>query len=573
MSSTDLESSETSRAAREQPPAPHPKTIVGLAPPEPPLAGATEYDDPSLPLDQQTLVGFPGPPPSSDSEPELPLAAAEFDDDAPDEVTTVGGYDEVTVVTPSNVLAIVRAVTKAKAEAGPRAAPASVLEMPPEPLPDTLRQSELQGSVEPLPETLRQAELLALAEPPPDTVRQHELELPLEALRDSAPPELGPAWDSVPDTVPAEQASDLAVVARSLSKPPPPPPRPHSVAPRHETRPPPSSDRNVLSSPSGELRLFAPPVEMFGPGHAASLFEGVSVEPAANVGIQSDAPWYRPAEPEVSTTKRAGSRALLVGLVVTVLAAAAAVSGVFLPKAGRVLVTVSGPLDAPVRDAVVLVDGKRACAPAPCRTTLERGAHVLSVLAPSYRRPAEKALSLSPGAEEALHFTLAPDDSAAIDVRGPVAGLRVVVDGLERGTTPLTVRGLRPGKHSVSVDGSTRYSPFETELELEADRVTMFEPKLALVPEAEPITATELPTKGNTTGTPAPAAHAPTAWRPPRTLPTSAPVLPAAVDLDAPDPTLAGGVTLSIKSNPVSNVVVDGRPLGATPREISVAPG
>ncbi|HEY3496144.1 MAG TPA: PEGA domain-containing protein, partial [Polyangiaceae bacterium] len=52
------------------------------------------------------------------------------------------------------------------------------------------------------------------------------------------------------------------------------------------------------------------------------------------------------------------------------------------------------------------------------------------------------------------------------------------------------------------------------------------------------------------------------------------PVAAANVDLDAPEAKPANeNVTLSVRSTPPSNVVVDGRPLGSTPREIAVSPG
>jgi hypothetical protein len=162
---------------------------------------------------------------------------------------------------------------------------------------------------------------------------------------------------------------------------------------------------------------------MFRPEPAVSAFSILPPAGPATPGTQSDAPWYKPVEPEEpAAPHRARSRGALIALAAAALAAAGVFSGVYLPKEGRVLVTVSGPLDAPVRDAVVLVDGKRACAPAPCRVTLDRGAYVLRVTAPAYRPTAEKSLSLSAGAEEALHFTLAPDQSAGIELRGEVAG-------------------------------------------------------------------------------------------------------------------------------------------------------
>ena len=205
---------------------------------------------------------------------------------------------------------------------------------------------------------------------------------------------------------------------------------------------------------------------------------------------------------------------------------------------------------------------------------------MIGISAPAYRRAAEKAFSVTPGAEEAIHFTLLPNDTSGIDVRSPIAGLRVVVDGFDRGTTPTTVRGLSAGRHTIRLSGNANYLPLETELSLEADRIALFEPKLAQAPEV--VAADALAPKSAVPASPAatPPASPPlnltAAASPPflAKLRTAAPVPAAKVDLDTPEPTPA--VTLSkltITSTPPSNVVVDGRPLGSTPRELQVSAG
>jgi hypothetical protein len=543
MNPTDMQSSKQRRERGELTP-PRP-TVVGLGPPDSPsadalLAGAGAYEEVSDPGENQTLVGFPGPAAETDADaPNTARANSELFDTFDDEVTVVGGYDEVTKVTPSDVPAIARLIADAKG------VPAAV----------TLAEPQLAE-----PETKREAPATSSPSEPPDTLPD-------------------PAVDAA-----AALAAPAPALPSRVSKPPPPP-RPSSTGPRRETIPPPSSDRDLFVSRDTELQLFAPPVEMFGPGPAArARFDSLpSPNPSGSV-MQSDAPWYTQVEPDAAPAPRSKWRTAAVVGIAAALAGVGLLSGGMLGKTGTVLVTVSGPLDVPVSNAQVFVNGKQVCAPAPCRITLEKGAYVLGVAAPSYRRAAEKSLSVARGGEEALHFTLLPDDSAGIDVKSSVAGLRVFVDGLERGTTPVTVRGLAPGKHSVKLTGNPRYAPFETELELGVDRLTVLEPKLTLEPEAEPVALAELATTPN----PPPAANAANAAPTPVTPAPApeanallaklragvAPVAAANVNLDTPEPGAAAeSAKLTITSSPPSNVVVDGRPLGSTPREVAVTPG
>ncbi|HEY3499858.1 MAG TPA: PEGA domain-containing protein, partial [Polyangiaceae bacterium] len=527
MSATNLESINNSRDAVERAPSPPPATVVGLGPPEPPVAATAPYlaegSDARAAIEKQTLVGFPGPAPDEELEPEPPSGALgladSLADSTEDEVTVVGGYDDVTVVTPSSVPAVARLLSEAKpltphvpdSETDPALdaafdpptdagfegpAPDAELEAPPESATDAAGTAAVE---------LRAEAAERPGKPGAEASSEAARDLPLDT---QPPPIVGGASPVTSSASPEAVLASLVRASNVRASRPPPPPRPSRAPSRPETLPPPSSDRDLFVSRDTELQLFAPPIEMFGPGSAPrGRFDSIpprnSPVPAVT---QSDAPWYTPVEPEGPPARRPRARATLIGLVLAVVAAFAVFAGVLQPKSGRVLVTVSGPLDAPVSNAAVFVDGQRACEPAPCRVTVQRGAYVLSVTAPTYRRSADKSLSVSGGAEEAIHFTLQPDDSAGVEIKGAVAGLRVIVDGLDRGTTPVTVRGLAPGKHSLKLTGNARYAAFETELDLVADRVEPFEPNLTQLPEPAAVEAVALADVPKVSAAPAAAA-------------------------------------------------------------------
>jgi hypothetical protein len=143
--------------------------------------------------------------------------------------------------------------------------------------------------------------------------------------------------------------------------------------------------------------------------------------------------------------------------------------------------------------------------------------------------------------------------ASGFKVSGP-SSVKVFVDGVERGTLPLTVDNLAPGSHKLRFDGGDKFESKEREIVVESGKVA----DLGAVELAE--------TK--------PAASAP----PPSTPPAPTPTPTAAVKTppkDPPkDPAPSGNGTLNINSIPVSKVVLDGRPLGNTPQAgISVSAG
>jgi eukaryotic-like serine/threonine-protein kinase len=94
----------------------------------------------------------------------------------------------------------------------------------------------------------------------------------------------------------------------------------------------------------------------------------------------------------------------------------------------------------------------------PFRGDFAVGRHQVELRRGNARRTAEVALQA--GTAASYHFDVAEAASAApvvarasIEVRSDPSGARVVVGGRHRGATPLTVRDLEPGRHTVQVSG------------------------------------------------------------------------------------------------------------------------
>jgi hypothetical protein len=219
--------------------------------------------------------------------------------------------------------------------------------------------------------------------------------------------------------------------------------------------------------------------------------------------------------------------------------------------------------------------------------------------------------------------------STGLEVKFEASDLHVFVDGKDRGAVPAKITDLAPGDYTVKLEGSPLYAPFEQKVTVEADKLLTFEPKLKVVKglitvkpgiDADGVTAymvsggkrrqlPKLPARIEVpptesyqvvatkrgyrdfeaevgfsdgkaektididlvaSGTPKEESAAPgPAPVVPRGVVPRGPVAPA-----TPPAAAAGGDTkLAINSIPISNVIVDGKPVGTTPKQMPVTPG
>lgn len=315
---------------------------------------------------------------------------------------------------------------------------------------------------------------------------------------------------------------------------------------------------------------------------------------------------------------------MIIAAVAVVGAAAAAYA--LMPKKGSLVVSVSGPGGKAIDGVQVYVDGSQRCDASPCQVTdLARGVHFVKVAAAGYTTTAPKAVKINAGEESAENVELARgSEGSGLKVTAEGAGLRLSVDGKDYGPLPQEIKDLSPGEHTVKIDGGERYESMEKKVTIEADKLLSMEPKLKvkkglatikagsnadgakvlLVSGSERRPVPSLPLRvditsdkpysivaskkgfsdykqniefedgqaertfvvelgGSSAAEPAPAEPAPenkhTAA--PTTTP-SKPVAPAVV-AEKPAPSAPSGKgTLNINSIPVSNVILDGKPLG-----------
>lgn len=418
--------------------------------------------------------------------------------------------------------------------------------------------------------------------------------------------------------------------------------------------------------PSSTASPMAPPA---GPS-PAPLTSSVPPPPPVPARPADVAPVARrPSEMDTVVRPRPGDGAGKAGVVLGGLALVA-VGGLaaFLlwPKTGQLKIDLKSRDGQAIPRAEIFVDGQKRCDTAPCVVAdLSTGSKSIRVIPPSGAF-VDQTATVSAGKEELVFITLegggatpatpAGDAVAAkgtgFKVAGGQPGVKVYVDGVDKGAPPVSLTDLTPGKHTIKLDGGDRYQPQEQTIDVAAGEVKdLGETKLKVVkglvtldlktegadvllsgtvdgkkvekklpasiwkspPVRLPIDLkkevwTLVATKkgspdfrreldfadGNPEPTivielgaeaPAPVAAAPTGAAPTGAAPTGAaptgpagtPPAPSGKPADGKDPgkqAATGQGTLNINSIPVSKVLLDGRPIGSTPKAgVSVSPG
>jgi serine/threonine-protein kinase len=343
--------------------------------------------------------------------------------------------------------------------------------------------------------------------------------------------------------------------------------------------------------------------------------------------IRSEPPWAATVGPKTGSPRvalRYAALAFAASALVTVLLLRS-----LIPGKGSVMITAVGVAGLPVENAQALIDGAPACAPVPCRVSkLREGRHVLTIKAHGYRPTEPKPFNIESGNDSLVLVSLTPENTSGLHVRAPGRGLRVFLDGEDRGEAPLTIGGLSPTEHTIRVAGSPLYAPFEQKITLKPNSTATFVPELVALQSFITITpgagarsasvevlggpqrkaVVELPARVEVPplGTYRVRARRPgyrdyeaevrfddgkaekqvhidllPAGAPPAPTPALAktpsnaalPVVLEETPAQSSAAATTGSGTLNLSSVPASNVIVDGRPIGPTPQRLTLAAG
>ncbi|MBI4700771.1 MAG: PEGA domain-containing protein [Deltaproteobacteria bacterium] len=359
----------------------------------------------------------------------------------------------------------------------------------------------------------------------------------------------------------------------------------------------------------------------------------VAIVPMGSSGPAPAPPAVTLAPPALGASKTLWALAA-VALLAVVVAVGAYVRGTSRPDAGgglRIAVTQNGvPVTASKLE--VYVDGQKRCDFAPCVIeNVKPGRKALRVVAGTV--VAQGEATVNAGAESQV--TIALERAAAtvlpglasLKAGGRQPGVRVLLDGAEKGRLPLELKDLPPGKHTVRFEAGDAYAAKEQSVELQAGAltdlgtVTLKLLKATVVFELATAGATAALRKGGGAGADTPlefgsrtslekVLDTSATWkvlatkkgyegfvqtvsfddnearqtvrielRPegeePKPVASAEPKPKEPAETKPKEPVAASGTaTLNMNSIPPSKVILDGRPLGTTPKTgITVSPG
>lgn len=288
-------------------------------------------------------------------------------------------------------------------------------------------------------------------------------------------------------------------------------------------------------------------------------------------------------------------------------------------RTGALILTVSGPGGQAVDHVEIQLDGEVVCESSPCKVeSLSPEPHLVRAKAGGYEPTADQAVVIEAGKTNSHHVTLTtPVAKTGIKVTAAGDGLKLYIDGQEVGELPQELDDMDPGEHIVKVGGNSRYQPWEDHVTVKRGEMTEIGPlKLTVDKGLVTIKAgsgadgarvsldgRRIQSLPSTIEMPADEEHELVArksgygtYR--RTITfddgvaektieimmvetdTSEPAPPVAHHRASPRPrrssprpsrkqasgSTAGKATINMNSIPVSNVILNGRPLGSTPK-------
>jgi serine/threonine-protein kinase len=138
------------------------------------------------------------------------------------------------------------------------------------------------------------------------------------------------------------------------------------------------------------------------------------------------------------------------------------------------------PLDAV---EVLMNDGEKKCAVSPCTIeNLKPDTYYVRAHAAGYQPMANIAVVVTAGSKAVQNLTLVRATGTGIKVIGEGTGLKLYVDGREVGPLPQEIKDMEPGEHVVRVAGSDRFEPFEKRITVEPEQMQTIGPlKLRVV--------------------------------------------------------------------------------------------
>jgi serine/threonine-protein kinase len=141
------------------------------------------------------------------------------------------------------------------------------------------------------------------------------------------------------------------------------------------------------------------------------------------------------------------------------------------PSTGRLDVTVAGPGNLPIDSVQVIVNGKVVCETSPCTVNdLPANTYHVQAKAPGYHDTAVLSVLVTGGQGAVHNVSMVRASGTGIRVKAEGTGLRLFVDDREVGPLPQELKDLAPGEHKVRVQGE-HFETWEQTVVVQANEI------------------------------------------------------------------------------------------------------
>ena len=148
---------------------------------------------------------------------------------------------------------------------------------------------------------------------------------------------------------------------------------------------------------------------------------------------------------------------------------------------GGMVVTVAGPGGTSVPGVKILLDGQVKCEDTPCKIEdLKPGSYVVKAVASGYADMAGQAHRIESGDQKAVNIELLSGAATGLKVATDAPGLSLLVDGKKIGALPQEVSGLEPGDHRIELLGSEFFEPFSQTVSVKQGEMAQIDPEIRL---------------------------------------------------------------------------------------------
>jgi serine/threonine-protein kinase len=176
--------------------------------------------------------------------------------------------------------------------------------------------------------------------------------------------------------------------------------------------------------------------------------------------------------------RKPGKRASWMALAAACVFGGGAIAAGFVlldAERGDLVIDVADQQCGSVDDVKVFVDDELACTSSPCTLHVSRGSHVVRAQADGYELTAPEAVIVDPDVPTLHRVQFGASTRTGIEVRSKLSGHTLYLDGKLIGELPQRVTGLTAGEHTILISAGEDYYAEERKIELKADELEVLE--------------------------------------------------------------------------------------------------